>query len=138
MARAVFHDAVVIALQKEGWIITDDPFRFKIGGVEFLIDLFAEKEVIAAQKGAEKIAVEIKTFIGNSRVSSFHTAIGQYINYRAALGKDKPNRVLYLAVPDEVYDTFFQLPFVEEQVKACNINLLIYNIEEQKIITWNA
>jgi hypothetical protein len=48
-AKDVFHNAVKNALQKEGWIITDDPFFIRFGGINIYIDLGAEK-VIAAEK----------------------------------------------------------------------------------------
>ena len=48
------------------------------------VDLGAEK-IIAAERDGEKIAVEIKIFIGSSNIYEFHTAIGQFINYRVAL-----------------------------------------------------
>jgi hypothetical protein len=37
--RDLFHDTVRNALEKEGWVITDDPLGFKIGEVDFEIDL---------------------------------------------------------------------------------------------------
>ncbi|HBE18158.1 MAG TPA: hypothetical protein DEG17_22230 [Cyanobacteria bacterium UBA11149] len=80
-----FHDVVVIALQKDGWQITDDPLRIRISPTTNLyIDLGAEK-IIAAQRDREKIAVEIKSFLGVSAIAEFHTALGQFINYRYAL-----------------------------------------------------
>jgi len=42
-ARDVFHDAVRNGLEKEGWLITDDPLEIEVGGVEMYIDLGAEK-----------------------------------------------------------------------------------------------
>ena len=64
MAKDVFHDAVKKALQKEGWTVTHDPYSINIP--EFRpkqdIDLGAEK-MLGAEKGLEKIAVEIKSFI---------------------------------------------------------------------------
>jgi hypothetical protein len=65
-AKDIFHDLVKQALQNEGWSITHDPFKIMLGRRRGYIDLGAEKEVIAAQKGNEKIAVEIKSFIGHS------------------------------------------------------------------------
>ena len=62
MAKDIFHDAVKTALVKEGWQITHDPYAFELGEVSFRIDLGAER-VIAAERGDEKIAVEIKTFV---------------------------------------------------------------------------
>ena len=82
----------------------DDPLRIKSGGVDRQIDLGAEK-IIAAEKGKDKIAVEIKSFIGASNISEFHTAVGQFINYRVALEKEQPERTLHLAVPVSVYRT---------------------------------
>ena len=46
--------------------------------IKLQIDLAAEN-AIAAERGSEKIAVEIKSFIADSDISSFHTAFGQYL-----------------------------------------------------------
>lgn len=61
MARDIFHNNVKEALIKEGWAITNDPLSFKVGNVSVQIDLGAER-LIAAERGTDKIAVEIKTF----------------------------------------------------------------------------
>jgi hypothetical protein len=50
---------------------------------------------IAAERNGQKIAVEVKSFIGTSTISEFHTALGQLINYRYALEVQEPQRVLY-------------------------------------------
>ncbi|MEL6353228.1 MAG: XisH family protein, partial [Cyanobacteria bacterium J06627_28] len=105
MARARFHDAVRAGLEKDGWIITADPYEVSIGEVDFEIDLAAE--MLAAERAGEKIAVEIKSFISRSAVSDFHTALGQFINYQVALEEIDPQRLLYLAVPEEAYNSFF-------------------------------
>jgi len=34
------------------------------------------------KKGKMKIAVEIKTFLGDSLITEFYTALGQYLSYR--------------------------------------------------------
>ncbi|MBO1057536.1 MAG: fatty-acid oxidation protein subunit alpha [Dolichospermum sp. JUN01] len=111
-AKDIFHDAVRKGLEKESWVITDDPLRIRSGRVDMQIDLGAER-IIAAEKGEEKIAVEIKSFVSSSNISEFHTALGQFLNYRLALKKQQPDRFLYLAVPQGVYETFFNLPFIE-------------------------
>jgi hypothetical protein len=65
------------------------------------------ERVVAAEKDGQKIAVEIKSFIGPSKISQFYTALGQFISYRAALQQQETDRILYLAVPSNVYDSFF-------------------------------
>jgi hypothetical protein len=106
-AKDVFHEVVKIALQKDGWEITNDPLKISLGGVNLSIDLGAEK-LIGAEREGQKIAVEVKSFLEkSSAISEFHTALGQFINYRGALKRLQPNRVLYLAVPLTTYKTFF-------------------------------
>ena len=71
-----------------------------------MLDLAAER-VLALERGTEKIAVEIKGFGGISKITEFHAMLGQYENYRSALELRDPDRKLYLAIPDVLYDTFF-------------------------------
>lgn len=61
-AKDAFHTVVKTALEKEGWLITHDPYAFQAGTLELYIDLGAEK-IIAAEKQGQKIAVEIKSFL---------------------------------------------------------------------------
>lgn len=134
-AKDIFHNAVKNALKKDGWIITKDPIYLDFGGVEIYIDLGAEK-LIAAEKEGEKIAVEIKSFIGGSAISQFHTALGQFINYRTALSQAEPDRELYLAIPSITYETFFKLELVQIVIQSQNLKLLIYEPEQEVIERW--
>lgn len=131
-----FHEVVKRALVKEGWLITHDPFTIQISeAVKLKIDLGAES-TIAAQRDQEKIAIEIKSFITDSDISEFHAALGQYLNYAQALEGKEPNRTLYLAVPLETYDDFFQLPFIQKSLRRHAINLTIYNPIKEEIREW--
>jgi XisH protein len=131
-----FHEAVRQALEKDGWIITHDPFTIQISeAVKLKIDLGAES-TIAAQRDQEKIAIEIKSFIAESDISEFHGALGQYLNYVQALEDKEPNRTLHLAVPIETYDDFFQMPFIQKALKRHGINLVIYDPIKGEIRKW--
>ena len=135
-AKDVFHEVVKKALQKDGWQITHDPLSFSVGGVNMSIDLAAEK-LIAAEREGEKIAVEVKSFLErSSAISEFHTALGQFINYRGALRRREPERILYLAVPLTTYKTFFQLDFPKEMVLENQVKMIIYDIEHEVIAKW--
>ena len=135
MAKDLFHDCVKEALIKDGWNITDDPYELRVGGVEMYINLAAEP-IIAAQKEDLKIAVEVKCFNGASNISEFHTAHGQFLDYRYALEEEEPDRVLYLAVPERVYQSFFSLQFIERVVQRSQISLVIYEPDEVRIVQW--
>ncbi|MGB3692224.1 MAG: XisH family protein [Spirulinaceae cyanobacterium] len=133
--RDIYHQAVKNALEKEGWIITADPLLIKIGGVKLYVDLAAER-LIEAERNNDKIAVEIKSFVAASAISEFHGAVGQFINYRFALQQKEPERTLYLAVPWDVYQTFFSLPFVSKLIENQQIKLIVYNSTTELIVTW--
>lgn len=136
MARDIFHQQVKDALVKDGWKITHDPFTIRISqATKVPIDLAAEN-AIAAERASEKIAVEIKSFISDSDISSFHTALGQYLNYAQALEEHDPDRVVYLAVPIETYQDFFQLPFIQRSLHRNRVKLVVYNPKKEEITQW--
>jgi len=134
-ARDIFHNAVKTALEKDGWKITHDPLSLEFGLGSLYVDLGAER-IIAAQRSNEKIAVEIKSFLGGSAVSEFHTALGQYLNYRLLMQEQYTEYKLYLAVPSSAYDSFFQLPFVQTTIQIHQLKLAIYVPEKQEIVKW--
>lgn len=135
MARDIFHNAVRAALEAQEWTITHDPFALKAGEVNMEIDLAAEK-VLAAEKGDRKIAVEIKSFLSKSKLQDFYLAKGQYDVYRKGIAKNNENRVLYLAIEEEIYNTFFQKTLIQEITQEENIFLLIFNSVTQTIVKW--
>jgi XisH protein len=136
MAKDLFHNCVKTALQKDGWQITHDPYQLRYGIADVYIDLAAEK-AIAAEKEGDKIAVEIKSFASGSAISEFHTALGQFLNYRIALEvSDEPERTLYLAIPTDAYQTFLRFEPAQTVLKRYEVRLIIYNWEKEVIERW--
>ncbi|MEQ9356608.1 XisH family protein [Coleofasciculus chthonoplastes] len=136
MARDAFHNAVKVARQKEGWVITADPLQIKFGKLDLYIDLGAE-QVIGAEQNGQKIAIEIKSFLGQSTVTEFHRAVGQFISYRDVLRVVEPERVLYLAVPQLIYDDFFKVQELAQLVVQTNqIKIIVYNPVLETIVQW--
>ncbi len=134
-ARDFFHDIVKQALIQDGWRITDDPLRIRYGGVDTYIDLGAEK-LIAAEKADQKIAVEIKSFLGDSTTYEFHLAIGQYIDYRILLATIHPERRLYMAVPADVYHGFFEGAFAQLILQETSVHIVVYDTDNEEIEQW--
>jgi hypothetical protein len=135
MGKDRFHAIAKSALEKAGWVITHDPYEIRVGEVDFEIDLAAEM-LLAAEKDNQKIAVEIKSFIGSSNVSEFHSALGQFLNYRYALEEVEPERQLYLAIPKTTYETFFQRKFISSVVQRSAVQLLVYDVKQEVITKW--
>jgi XisH protein len=75
LARDIFHNLVKDALEKEGWMVTHDPYpllRRKDGGLQ--TDIGAEK-IITAERENMKIAVEVKSFVHISILHDFLHAV---------------------------------------------------------------
>ena len=96
----------------------------------------AAERLIAAERGEQKIAVEIKSFVSLSPISDFHTALGQFLNYRIMLEAKEPDRQLFLAVPVEIYKTFFQSRFAQVTTKRHNLNIIVYDPMSEEIVQW--
>ncbi|MBU7582840.1 MAG: XisH family protein [Nostoc sp. TH1S01] len=133
--KDIFHQVVKLALQKDGWTITDDPLSLQLEDDQVFIDLGSER-LIAAQRDQEKIAVEIKSFLAPSNLSEFHTALGQFLNYRIVLREKQPERVLYLAVNLDTYNDFFSRQLPKMSIKEYQLKLMIFDPFQEEIVEW--
>lgn len=95
----------------------------------------AEKVFIEKEKES-KIVVEIKVFGGKSKTTEFEKAKGQYDIYLFALRKNQVDRLLFLAIPDEVYQQTFLRPSIRDIVAEEKMNLLIFNPKTEEITRW--
>jgi XisH protein len=135
-ARDIYHSVVVHALMADGWNITHDPLSLSYGGKDLYIDLGAERVTIAAEREGQKIAVEIKSFLGPSLLHDLEEAVGQYQVYRSVLAEIEPDRQLYLAVAHRVYDGLFTERFGQLLLKSLPLRLLVFDEHQERIIAW--
>jgi hypothetical protein len=134
-ARDIYHDAVKSALVKDGWTITHDPYTLTFGQRNVFVDLGAER-VLAAEKGGEKIAVEIKSFQGLSDIRDFEIAIGQYVFYRSLLVRYEPERQLFLAVPYIAFVNTLDEPIARPVIEDLDVHLVAFDPQQEKIVKW--
>ena len=134
-AKDLYHDTVKIALIRDGWTITDDPFSMEVGGRDLFVDFGAEKLLIA-QRRNQKIAVEVKSFISPSPVRDLEQALGQYLLYEDLIKKIHPDYLLYLAVRRAIYNTFFQEELVQVVINSRKPKLLIFDEQQEAITQW--
>lgn len=129
-----YHETVKKALTDDGWVITHDPYFVQMGKLKGFIDLGAE--LLAAEKEAEKIAVEIKNFVGLSDLNEFKEALGQYLLYKLALSKKEPERTLFLAIPNTFYQDFFEDAFFKEILELYTLKIVTFDEINAKIVIW--
>ncbi|MGK7898674.1 MAG: XisH family protein [Xenococcus sp. (in: cyanobacteria)] len=134
-AKDIYHEIVKNALIKDGWTITDDPLKLTIGSRSLYVDLGA-KQLLAAQKEAQKIAVEIKSFISPSPINDLENALGQYILYQNILQSTEPERILYLAIRAEIYNDLFTEPIGQLLLNNQQIKLIVFNSKAQELVQW--
>lgn len=136
--KDTYHEAVKRALINDGWTISHDPFPIIYEGTAVSTDLGAEK--VTQNEGQriaiEIIAVEVKDFDSRSLISEFEKALGQYRLYRALLKRNDPDRVIFLAVREEVYNTFFQLPAIRAVTGDDEIRLIVFDEQREEVVRW--
>ncbi|MEM0991970.1 MAG: element excision factor XisH family protein [Bacteroidota bacterium] len=133
--RDTYHNLVRAALEELGWDVTHDPLSVKAGTRKIRVDLGAE--LIGAEKGEEKIAVEIKSFLRRSELTDFYEALGKFRYYKYVLNQSMPERILFLAIPEDFYVTFFEEEvFNQAIIEIENLKIILFNIEEGKITKW--
>jgi hypothetical protein len=134
-ARDQNHNSVRTALERAGWVITHDPYNIGFEQDVLVLDLAAER-TLAAEKGSERIAVEIKAFGNPSVLYDFHAALGQYLNYQMALEIADPERLLFLAVSSNVYQRLYERAVPPAALKRHKVRVLVYNELEEVIVQW--
>ncbi len=89
-----------------------------------------------AEKKDRKIGVELKTFGGASEVRELELSFGQYFVYQAVLEKNQPERVLYLAVTQEIYEDIFVDDLGKLLLETYKPNLIIFDADKEVILQW--
>ena len=133
--RDLHHAPVRLALEADGWTITHDPYTLAIGTQNVFVDLGAER-ILAATRGSERIAVEVKSFIGRSSVADLEQALGQYLLYRVLLARQEPGRTLFLAVPVNAYEGVLSSALGKVAVEEYDLHLVVVDIDNVRIERW--
>ena len=133
--RNDYHFVVRRALEKDGWMITDDPFPLKYENLKLQADFGAER-TLAAERAGQKIAVEVKDFDQDSPANELQKMLGQLQLYQWALDDQEPDRELFLAISLTVYDKRFQQPAYRRAVRQNAIKLLVFDEIKEVILQW--
>ncbi len=133
--RDTYHPIVKRALIREGWTISHDPYTFFKADPELSTDLGAER-TLSAERGTEKIVVEIKSFLDDSQIVELEKALGQYYIYERLLQRYDPERTLYLAVPIHAWRDIFQRQVGRMILEEFNLRLLVYSLSEKEDLLW--
>jgi len=135
-AKDLIHDAVKVALVKDGWNVTHDPLTLLYKDKNVFVDLGAQR-LIAAQRDHQKIAVEIKSFVGLSIMRDLEIALGQYVMYHSFLGELEPDRQLYIAISHAAFITLIRSEAIQMLLRVNHVPLLVVNLDTEEIVSWS-
>jgi hypothetical protein len=136
MAKDKYHMLVRNLLEADGWKVTHDPYFLMLGKRRGFIDLGAERILLGAERKGEKIAIEVKSFLGLSDVDQFEDALGQYLLYKPALQEKEPERTLYLALPISFYNSLFDDSYFQKIAQLYDLKMLIFDEKSEIISEW--
>lgn len=99
------------------------------------VDLGAEK-LLAAERDGQKIAVEIKSFVGKSEINDLENAVGQFVLYNDVLEETEPQRKLFLAIRQSVFAGVFEDEIGKILLRKKRINLLVFDELTKEVLQW--
>ncbi|NET60401.1 MAG: fatty-acid synthase [Symploca sp. SIO2E6] len=123
------------ALIKDGWIITDDPYIIQYRKTTLYADLGAERP-IAAERDEQKLVIEVKSFIGASKIQDLNEALGQYDIYCYLLEEIAPERKLYVAVSAVTNKNFFSQDIIQLILKKHQLPIIVVDTATEEIRQW--
>jgi XisH protein len=139
MAKDIYHNLVKQALENEGWTVTHDPYYLSVGiGRRKVAADFGAEKFIVAEKGIQKILVEIKSFITTSNINELHHSVGQYDFYALLLEGQDPNRLPYLAMPKDAYEDLIREPIIQTYLDRHQVKLIIFDTQNPIIYAWKS
>jgi hypothetical protein len=131
----IIHNSVKNALIKDGWLITDDPYIIQYRKTTLYADIGAEKP-IAAERDGQKLVVEVKSFVGASKIQDLKEALGQYDIYRYLIEETAPERKLYMAISETAYKTFFIQDVAQLIINKHQLPVIIVNVDTEEVVKW--
>ena len=129
---------VIRALHKQGWIITHHPYAIRMDRTRSGY-IYADLQLRQIEQNRTIIVVEVKRFESTrTLLEEFYQAVGQYVVYRNALSLNSSPVPVYLAVPLDVYDTFFQKPLIQSVVNDMEVSLVVIDLEQEEVAGWSS
>ena len=138
MAKDTIHYAIKDALVNDGWSVTNDPFTINLveDDTFFDINLAAEKASATVFQNQSMLAIEIKSFAGASIIHAFHEALGQFLNYRAALDEQNLDFELFLAISVRGWERLSEIKFIMRRIAQYQLKIIVVDIQNKKIEQW--
>ena len=94
------------------------------------------ERLISAERGLQRIVVEVKSFVGQSDVKDLEQALGQYVLYRQILNEMGVERSLYLAVSQSTFNSVFTIELGQVLLQNQVVKLIVFDDESEAVVQW--
>ena len=84
---------------------------------------------MAVERYGQKLVVEVKSFIGASKIQDLKEALGQYDIYRYLLEEIAPDRKLYIAVSTIAHKSFFKQDVIQFILNKHQLLIIVVDTE---------
>lgn len=133
-ARDICEPQFVTALEKAGWVVTNQPYTIGLNRVEYA---YADLRLRHFKDFRSIIVVEVKCFAtATTYTDDFYHAIGQYHTYRAILRLKGVDESLYLAVPLHFYEEIKQRIVMQSVITDAKISIIVVDLDDEEIVSW--
>lgn len=129
--KDIYHDTVVEALKKDGWVIETEQALLVVENRQLWVDLR-----VSNSGNQRTILVEVKSFISSSQVDDLANAVGKYVVYHAIIEDNELDEALYLAVPQVAYEGVFSERLGQLLLRKLNLKLVVFDVDSKRIIRW--
>src|SRR5258708_1984321 len=128
------HYQIARALQTDGWQIMQNGLYVDD---EFTNALYIDIQAMRPGNGtlARSIFVEAKCFPSPRKTPDLHRATGQYLVYRVILDDEGFSDPLYMAVPADTFEEYFNERLLKA-AKKHSIKLVVVDIEQESVVQW--
>ena len=69
-------------------------------------------------------------------MADYYEAKGKYDTYRFGLKRKKIDRKLYLAIEEDIFNSFFQKTFIKSMIEEEHVDLIVFNQKSKTIVQW--
>ena len=132
-ATDVCEPQVVRALEKAGWTVVRHHYPMFIPA----LDRYLLADLLIEHGQATAMIVEIKCFQDQGRFhDDFYHAVGQYMTYRSLLRLNGDSYPLYLSVPLETFEVYFDLPHIKAVIDDARIQMVVIDLAAEEVSAW--
>ena len=131
-ARDKIHEAVIRALEKQGWRVEREHYKLYPPERVLFVDLH-----IKNMNDERNVLVDINSYHeSGAQIQILANAIGKYLIYRQAMDFLEIEAPLYLAVPEMAYNGVLSESWLTPLFDQLQIKWIVVDVVSEEVVLW--